>query len=506
MTVKTSKNNLCVNKIVGQKTEKIIAEGDEIVPDIKPDILSTVSTNGNVCIYRKEIQEGKLKIEGGVNAYIIYIADDEKSSIRAINTNIEFSKTIEIKELTSSMNVECIVNLLSIDCKIINGRKINLRANMEVSITVYSKENIEYIDKIEDCRDVQLLKQNIVINTLVGSGNTRIYAKDTVNIENIDNLAEIMRASVTIENKESKISYNKVLSKADTVFKIMYLTEDNRINTITANIPIMGFIDIQDVAEDDISDLTYEIKNIIVKPNNVEEHSIYLEAEIEVQGFVYKKQTINMIEDLYSKTEELSFTQKNVKLMLEKTSFKQEYVLRKQENIEVANCKIYDVEVNPVILSTQIEDGRIIYKGDVNLGFLYAKADTSSIAVKNIVEPFEYTASIPQVTSKSKINTQIEISKKDFVVMPDGTIDTNMSFNFDVNLVKESNINIIENITEEEGKTKETYSIVIYYTKTGDTLWNIAKRFGSTVDEIAKVNNIDKTENVMQGQQLFIPR
>ena len=81
-----------------------------------------------------------------------------------------------------------------------------------------------------------------------------------------------------------------------------------------------------------------------------------------------------------------------------------------------------------------------------------------------------------------------------------------MSFNFDVNLVKESNINIIENITEEEGKTKETYSIVIYYTKTGDTLWNIAKRFGSTVDEIAKVNNIDKTENVMQGQQLFIPR
>ena len=90
--------------------------------------------------------------------------------------------------------------------------------------------------------------------------------------------------------------------------------------------------------------------------------------------------------------------------------------------------------------------------------------------------------------------------------MPDGTIDTNMSFNFDVNLVKESNINIIENITEEEGKTKETYSIVIYYTRNGDTLLNIAKRFGSTVDEIAKVNNIDKTENVMQGQQLFIPR
>ena len=51
MAIKLSKNNLCVNQIVGQKTEKIVVEGDEIVPDIKPDILSVVSTNGNICIY-----------------------------------------------------------------------------------------------------------------------------------------------------------------------------------------------------------------------------------------------------------------------------------------------------------------------------------------------------------------------------------------------------------------------------------------------------------------------
>ena len=48
MAIKLSKNNLCVNQIVGQKTEKIVVEGDEIVPDIKPDILSVVSTNGNI--------------------------------------------------------------------------------------------------------------------------------------------------------------------------------------------------------------------------------------------------------------------------------------------------------------------------------------------------------------------------------------------------------------------------------------------------------------------------
>lgn len=49
--------SLCVNKIVGSKTFEITIEGDSIIPDSKPDILSDVTTSGNVCIYKKEILE-----------------------------------------------------------------------------------------------------------------------------------------------------------------------------------------------------------------------------------------------------------------------------------------------------------------------------------------------------------------------------------------------------------------------------------------------------------------
>ena len=103
MAIKLSKNNLCINQIVGQKSEKITVEGDEIVPDVKPDILSIVSTNGNICMYKKEIQDGKVKLEGSINAYVIYIADDESASMRAINTSIDFSKTIDMKEIKTTM-------------------------------------------------------------------------------------------------------------------------------------------------------------------------------------------------------------------------------------------------------------------------------------------------------------------------------------------------------------------------------------------------------------------
>lgn len=507
MTIKLSKNNLCIHQIVGQKSEKIIIEGDEIVPDVKPDILSIVSTNGNICIFKKEIQDGKIKIDGSINIYVVYIADDEKSSMRALNTSIEFSKTIEMREIKSDMQIECKKELQNIECKILNGRKINIRANVQMMLTAYSNENIEYVDNVENQNDMQLLNQIITINSLVGSGTTKVYAKDTMPIENVDNLSEVMKVTFSLENRENKISYNKVLTKADAVFKIMYITDDGRINTANGTIPVMGFIDIQDVSEDNICDVSYELKNIIIKPNNVEEHSVHVEAEIEIFCSVFKRQEINMIQDMYSRTTELQYTQRSIKVIKEKQELIETFNMRKQERIEeIGQNKIYDVEARPTIISSQIEDGKIVYQGEINLTFIFAEENTSRINVKNIIEPFEFTATSTNITTKSKIETNITIVKQDFVVMSDSNIDMKLDLNFKLNVIKEGEINIIDSVNEAETRNKEKFSIVIYYTKVGDSLWSIAKRFGSTVEEIARVNNLQNPDLIMPGEQLFIPR
>lgn len=507
MAIKLSKNNLCINQIVGQKSERITVEGDEIVPDVKPDVLSIVSTNGNVCIYKKEIQDGKIKIDGSINSYIIYIADDENSSMRALNTSLDFSKSIEMKEINPSMQLECRTELLNIECKILNGRKISLKTNIQMNFTAYSNESVEYINKIDNTNDMQLLKEKIRINSLIGSGTTKVYAKDTVAIEATDNLSEIMKVNMSLESKENKISYNKILTKADAVFKIMYLTDDNRISTVNTAIPVMGFVDMQDVSEDDICDVSYELRNIVVKPNNVEEHSMHVEAEIEISCFVYKNQEIDMLQDLYSRTMDLQYTQKSIKIIKDKEELNETFNMRKQERIEeIRQNKIYDVEVRPTIISNQVEDGRIVYQGEMSLTFIYAEDGSSRINTKNIIEPFEFTVTSSNITTKSKIETNIDILKQNFVVMPDNNIDMKVDLNFKIDLTKESQINIIDNINEVEARNRTTFSIVIYYAKVGDTLWNIAKRFGSTVDEIVKINNLEDANKIMQGQQLFIPR
>lgn len=53
-------------------------------------------------------------------------------------------------------------------------------------------------------------------------------AKETIVIDNTDNLLEILSVELNIKNKDTKISYNKILSKADLEVSILYLTEERK--------------------------------------------------------------------------------------------------------------------------------------------------------------------------------------------------------------------------------------------------------------------------------------
>ena len=138
--------------------------------------------------------------------------------------------------------------------------------------------------------------------------------------------------------------------------------------------------------------------------------------------------------------------------------------------------------------------------------FLFETSEGARVSSKNIVEPFSFNIADDRVNTRTKVETNIDISLQDFIVMPDESIDVKIDLEFNLKLADMESVSIINDINQVENKNREKYSIVIYYTKTGDTIWNIAKRFGSTIDEIVRVNKIENPDIIMPGEQLFIPR
>ena len=509
MEVQVSKENICINKLITEKKEIIFVSNDIIVPDSKPDILSTINVSGNICLYKKEITEDKVKIDGAVNTYIMYLPDSKDDNLRALNCNLDFSESIAVKGAREGMylNTDCIIR--DMECKVINGRKINVKASLEVNIKIYSNEDIQIINKINNIEDIQTLQKDFEINSLIGTGKTSVYAKDTLNTDAKDEIAEILKVDINLVDKDIKISYNKILAKAEAEIKIMYLTEDNRIGRVVGKIPVVGFIDIQNISEENICDVNYEIKNMLFRLNPPEEHSIYVELEIEENCMAYENKRINLIQDLYSPTTNLEFSQKRISTSIDKRENLKDIMVKDQVQIpDISDGSLLDVEITPSLLNTQINDSEITYSGDLNMNFIFT--NDSTINSRSAKIPFECSVDNENRSNDINVDTEISIKESNFEINAKGEVSGKIEMEFLAKTTKNESMCIIDNIEVVENKENlddEDYSsLILYITRPGDTLWKIAKGFNTTVEELVRMNGIQDENKIDVGQKIYIPK
>lgn len=505
MTVDTVKENLCVNKLIATKRDVLLVEGDMIVPDSKPDILKTICTSGVVCIYKKEVFEGKIRIDGSIDTHIMYMTEEENDKVRGLSTSLDFSEDMQVNNCQEGMMVKLETKLKSIEAKVINGRKVGIKAAIEVEVKVYDKEEVALVNNLQNAEGIQMLKKELRVNSLVGTGETKIYAKDTLSINNVDNLAEILKTNIAICDADVKVSYNKILAKAEAEIKILYLTEDNRIGTLISKIPVVGFIDIANVTEENICEVNYEIRNILIKPNSAEEHSIYIEIEVGVMAIVYEERSLNLIQDLYSPTENLEINQRKITTITNKRSVKEVKQIREKVMLEGMEGKnILDVDVFTKIEKEHRVSHRMVYEGELELTFLLGNSELQ-MDTRMAKIPFDYA--IENVEGGENLNTDLcmEIASQDFIIQDGGVVSSNIDLMMNSDSYQTTNVDVIDEIQTNGEREEEDYSILMYIVKKDDTLWKIAKRFGSTIEDIARINGIEDENQIAIGQKLFIP-
>ena len=561
MEINITKEALNVKKVVCEKKEIINIQGDMIVPDSKPDILNTINTSGNVCIYKKEVMEGKIKLDGNILAYIMYLADtngdasmemnvdmgeinvdtsadmardtnmlddvvsvnDDSSTnrnsamgnsmnknirvnnIRGLNTNLDFSETFSMPELESGMNVDISPSIKLIECKVINGRKIGIKAALEIVMKVYSKETVEVITDLND-NNIQVLSKNMRANSLLGEGTTKASIKENISIPNTDNLAEILSAQIGLVDKDIKISYNKVLAKSEVEIKMVYLTEEGRICTTQSIVPLVGFIDMPNIKEENTCETSYVTRNMIIKPNSIEEHSVYIEMEVEISCITYEEKEIRIIQDMYCPGQKMNFDTAMVNTIANKQCKKNVCNIREKMNIpEMESGNIVDVMINPIINKENKLNGKIIFEGELELNFIFTDRSTVGINTKKITIPFEQSVDEIDTNNNCKAETTVEVNSQEFLNQT-GVVSSNIDLNFETNTYRNLAIPVISNITMEDEENTEDYSVIIYVIKSGDTIWKIAKRFGSTIDDIARVNGMKNPDRINVGEKIYIPK
>ena len=99
-----------------------LAEGDVIVPDIKPDILKLLQVDAVSNITDKEVSEGSVSIEGKVDLRILYIPDNETDRIKSIIASFDYKDSIENKCIEADSAAIINTNVDRVEFSLINSR------------------------------------------------------------------------------------------------------------------------------------------------------------------------------------------------------------------------------------------------------------------------------------------------------------------------------------------------------------------------------------------------
>ena len=127
---------------------------------------------------------------------------------------------------------------------------------------------------------------------------------------------------------------------------------------------------------------------------------------------------------------------------------------------------------------------------------------------RNVKVPFEVDAENRQNSSNINVDYEISLKEIKYDFKSEGNLQIEAVLEINTKISNNVNINIIDNIQiEDRNRENEDYdSLILYIVKPGDTLWKIAKRFNSTIDDIARMNGIEDRNKIDVGQKLYIPK
>ena len=486
------KNTIAIHKKIAEKVKTLEVKGDIIVPDTKPDIVNMINTNSNPYIYKEECNDGKYRFDGNIDTHIIYLS--ETGETKCIVTTLDFMDFIEDTNIKAQMSTKYRIEITNIETRILNERKISVTINLKICFNFFDCQEIEYLADLATLAGVEKLQESVDLNALVASNTIKSSLKEDISIEETDAIAEILKSDIWVTNLENKMSYNKVLSKADVNIKILYITESAKIGTAQATVPIMNFIDMEKVTDEDTCNTSYKVRNMLFKTNTKEMKSINCQIDFEVSCEVYQKKTIELVQDMYGIDKNISFNQKTIEVQTGMEEAKE--IVNISENVLVEDIRsIYDVDCRANITNKTPMGNSCNYEGELcadiyfdtgnNLGVKHAKipfmvkldCDTDDIEINFVKKHF-------------KLNNEDVICDIDLEVKP--------------NAANYKTIRIIEDVEEEECEDESDYAMVVYFVKDGDTIWNIARDFKVTMASIIQNNNLQDNNKINVGEKLYI--
>lgn len=515
MSIELIKEEIKTGEVICQKHTQTMAESDIIVPDTKPDIKKVLEVSGSACITQKLIQQDKIFIQGTVKTTVLYVPDGSTvGKIKSLNTSQEFNHTIDCRGAMPDMQLSAEVTSESFDCTLLNSRKVNLRCTIGIGVKVCNPVTLSVSTDIEGSENIALKKEKLRIINGTDTVECQIILREQLEMPSgKPTIGEILRVTAVPVSTELCMMDGKAVAKGQVKICTLYSSDgdDSTVQFAEHTVPFTEILDIDGITEGMEGEIEYFVNDMyceIRDDADGEPRNLGLELVMCAAVKGSEVSDIEAITDAYSLTGGLDLSTKAYQIEQLLDNSTAEVSHREQAQIPPMLPRprqICDVSSDVNIDRITSENGQITAYGTVRTGVLYLSDDENTpISEFKHNSEFSQTFTVADAGADTACDARAFMEHVSYTLSGDDSLELRFVIGLSVKSLKTGTVIIVDDMSEyvpDDGGNEPC--IVIYFVQKGDTLWNIAKRYHTTVENIKELNNLD-CDTIYPGQKIKI--
>lgn len=506
-----NRDTLTTSEVVFEGSQEQPVDIDFTLPDYCPDIQRILKCQIYPRITSKNISADRLDVDGTTCLKLMY-ADSATGKMRCFEHSIPFSSSFNLKSTPEDVVAILKPKVEYVNCRAVSPRRIDVHGAFSLCAKVFGKEKHPIISDIL-ANDIEQKKTNVMSSDITGIGQMQFLINEVLEVSGGKPMAEsIVRVNTEAFLHDYKTIANKLILKGEAIIKILYMSDsgEGSIHSMEYSIPISQIMDVNGIDEDSICNVKLDVMNENVEireDTSGENHLFDVEIRICVVATAYIDHNLSLITDVYSTKYEI------------KPSYKQTEIYRLVENIsdnyvEKKNIEFPEKGISTIIdtwselcsINTKREDDKLIFKGKYNVCILGLDNEEEPFYIERMLDfttthngtydcPDTYCDIEAKLLSLSfRLTGSNEIEIKSEIIIS-GTV-------YCVYICKAiSEIQVDENILKEKDNNA---AVTIYYASQGESIWNIARKYCTSVDAIKIENDIEE-DTVKERGMLLIP-
>ena len=500
---------VCVNELIYEGSVEQSVDSDLTLPDYCPDILRILKCTVTPRVTGSQVSGERITVDGTVLVRLIYVGEDAR--VRCFEQNLPFSKYVEVKNLPDSPCVSVRLKAEYVNCRAVSQRRADIHGTVSVNISV-TVRRVENLSSGVDGCGVQLQKKTQAASSAVGLVERMFPLTEVLEIgESKAPVGQIIRCNAIALAQDIKVIQNKCLIKGELAVKTLYCadTNENELETIEHTMPISQIVEVDGIDEDCGSDIRLEVMGLEVTPKSDSSGELrLLDMNVRVCACVraYREVEVPVVTDAYSTQYELTVEQKGVDLDQLIEIFNETSLCKNTVSLSGTSVtKVLDLWCSDVTANSSFADGMLTVSGTVTVCMLVLDHDAQPNYLERPVD-FEYQRALKSDAQKIRCDPTVQVTALDYVLNASDQMEVRIELNITSSVFCSTSLRLITEIrpNEEQIKRSTSAALTIYFSDAGESVWNIARRYNTTMEAIMRENHLE-SEQVPEKCMLLIP-